>query len=70
MTRYLIKSSSPYESYLDIIQENQEGFQVLLTREYENGLTRKEEFMGRELFESCLRTGYLQRAAGKEAKTA
>jgi DNA-directed RNA polymerase subunit L len=69
MIQYKIKSPANQASYLEILTEDSGGINVLITREYENCLTQKEEFMSRDLFESCLRTGYLQLADKKEQKT-
>jgi len=59
MIQYRIKGNGTAPSYMEIIQEQAAGFDVLITREYENCLKQTSEFMTRALFDTCLRTGYL-----------
>lgn len=59
MVQYRIKGSGDVSSYVEVLEEKSSGFDVMITREYENCLKQTSEFMSRDLFESCLRTGYL-----------
>ena len=59
MVQYRIKGSGTAPSYLEILQERTGGFDVLITKEYENCLKQTSEFLSRTLFETCIRTGYL-----------
>lgn len=71
MIQYRIKGMGSSSSYMEIVQEQAAGFDVLITREYENCLKQTSDFMSRELFETCLRTGYLTAVeAGSSRKTA
>ncbi|MDR2404486.1 MAG: hypothetical protein LBD78_10700 [Spirochaetaceae bacterium] len=59
MKRYCIKCEPGRVEYMDILRETSDGFMIRLTRikdDYEKTL---EEFMSRQLFKTCLNTGYI-----------
>jgi hypothetical protein len=59
MKAYRIKGSKDRTEILEILREKPEGYQVKITRDRSGWLEEKNEFMPRELFETCLRTSYL-----------
>ncbi len=59
MTRYCIKSDSGKSEFVDILQETSSGFMVRVTREKDGYEKVLDEFMSRELFETCINTGFL-----------
>jgi len=59
MNRYCIKCRSGKIEYFDVISENEEGFNIRLTRLSEGNEKIFEEFMTRQLFNICMKTGYI-----------
>ena len=58
MSCYSIKSHNPCD-YMTIEQETDEGYVVKITRELDGYTKVTTDFLDKELFESCIRTGYL-----------
>jgi hypothetical protein len=59
MKTFTIKSSNPSPSILEMVNEIENGFVVRIVHRREDWEDVSEEFMTRELFETCVRTGYL-----------
>ncbi|MBN2049035.1 MAG: hypothetical protein JW760_01215 [Spirochaetales bacterium] len=59
MIRYAVKGNSTVKTWLEITAEKEDGFDVRITSEYEDYSKTLDEYMSRELFDTCLRTGYL-----------
>jgi hypothetical protein len=64
MTRqYAIKSEGLTEgrapSLLELIDETEGGFYVRIIHRHEDWEDVREDFLSRELFDTCLRTGYI-----------
>lgn len=59
MIQYKVKSSEGIQSFLEITKEKNDGFDVRITCVYEDYKKEMREFINRQLFETCLRTGYL-----------
>lgn len=59
MKQFAIKSAQSSPSVLELINEIENGFYVRITRSRDGWDDVQEEFMSRELFDTCLRTGYL-----------
>ncbi|MBU3850367.1 MAG: hypothetical protein IAA16_07365 [Candidatus Treponema excrementipullorum] len=60
MDFYKIKSTNPAD-YMTIVREMEDGFIVKIVRDrdgYEEVIT---DFLSKTLFESCLRTGYIEK---------
>ncbi|MCI6479537.1 MAG: hypothetical protein SPE30_09660 [Candidatus Treponema excrementipullorum] len=60
MDFYKIKSTNPAD-YMTIVREMEDGFIVKIVRNrdgYEEVIT---DFLSKTLFESCLRTGYIEK---------
>lgn len=60
MDFYKIKSTNPAD-YMTIVREMEDGFIVKIVRDrdgYEEIIT---DFLSKTLFESCLRTGYIEK---------
>jgi hypothetical protein len=70
MVHYKVKGGHSASTYLEIIEETAEGYTVSIVQEFENCRKVTQEFMGRDLFESCLRTGYLTRIESADLMTA
>jgi len=59
MKRYCIKSQSGKLEFFDIISENDNDYKIRLTRLTEGKEKVIEETMSRQLFELCMKTGYI-----------
>ncbi|MDC7225818.1 MAG: hypothetical protein PQJ61_03520 [Spirochaetales bacterium] len=59
MVQYRIKSSKEINNYLNILGERNDGFDVLIINEHDEYRREVKDFLSKELFETCLRTGYL-----------
>jgi hypothetical protein len=59
MIQYKVKSSDGVNSFLEILKQKKGGFDVRITCVYEDYKKEMNEFIDRELFETCIRTGYL-----------
>jgi hypothetical protein len=62
MKRYYIKSQEGRTEYMDIVHELGDELFVRVVRIQDGYEKVIEERMGRPLFETCLRTGYLTAA--------
>ncbi len=61
MVQYRIKSSKEINNFLNIIGERNDGFDVIIVNEHDNFRKEVKDFLSKELFETCLRTGYLMK---------
>jgi hypothetical protein len=59
MKQFAIKGSRETPSVLELVGESENGFYVRIRREKDGWEDVRDEFMTRELFDTCLRTGYL-----------
>ena len=57
---YLIQGGGARKETLSILKEKKGGFDVLITRYRDDWKQEKKEYLPRELFETCIRTRYLQ----------
>ncbi len=62
MNCYYIKSCNKTDDFLTVTGQNEEGFFVRIVRDLDGYEEILDEFMTTELFESCVRTGYLIKA--------
>ncbi|MFH2113191.1 MAG: hypothetical protein ABIJ86_01625 [Spirochaetota bacterium] len=59
MKTFVIKSTDLSPSILELVTEIENGYVVRIVRRREDWEDVSEEFMTRELFDTCVRTGYL-----------
>lgn len=59
MKTFTIKSTDLSPSKLELVTEIENGYVVRIVRQREDWEDVSEEFMTRELFDTCVRTGYL-----------
>lgn len=59
MKSYSLKSLGNKNDYMTIISEKEDGFVIRIVRDQDGYEDIKTDFLSRELFESCIRTGYL-----------
>ena len=59
MKSYSLKSLGNKNDYMTILKETDDGYVIKIVRDLDGYEDVKTDFLSRELFESCLRTGYL-----------
>jgi hypothetical protein len=59
MKQFAIKSADASPSVMELLNEIENGFVVRIVRQRDEWEDISEEFITRELFETCVRTGYL-----------
>lgn len=59
---YQVKSLPSQPTLLHVLRESDGGFFVRITRTVQDYTRQSEEFISKQLFESCLRTGYFTEA--------
>lgn len=59
MKAYSIKSAPNEVSYFSILDKTEDGYKIKISREIDGYEKIKESFLNEELFETCLRTGYI-----------
>ena len=59
MKRYCIKCRAGKIEFFDIVSENDDGYQIRLTRVSDGSEKTFEESMSRHLFNICVKTGYI-----------
>ncbi len=64
MDFYRLKSSNPTD-YMTILREMEDGFVVKIVRDRDGYEEETTDFLSKSLFESCLRTGYIEKISRK-----
>ena len=59
MIQYRVKSSKGMNTFMEIVKQRKDGYDVRITCVYEDYKKEIEEYLSKELFRTCLRTGYL-----------
>lgn len=59
MKSYTLKSIGKKTDYMTIVREMDGGFVVQIVRDMDGFQDVKTDYISRELFDSCIRTGYL-----------
>jgi hypothetical protein len=59
MKQFTIKSEGSAPSLLELIDETEGGYFVRIVHTHEDWEDVREDFLSRELFDTCLRTGYI-----------
>lgn len=67
MKNFTLKSIGNSSDYLTIVREMDDGFVVRITRDLDGYEDVKTDYISKELFESCIRTGYLTEVKEKVA---
>jgi len=66
MFQYRVKSNPGTDTYLYIVSESDDDFEVLIVTLKDGYDLERRETMPKKLFDSCLRTGYLTLLTDKE----
>ena len=67
MKSYTLKSIGKNTDYMTIVRELEDGFVVKIVRDMDGYDDIKTDYISKELFDSCLRTGYLTEIIEKVA---
>lgn len=59
MKSYTLKSTGDVSDHMTILREMDDGFVVRIVRDRDGYEDVKTDYISRELFDSCIRTGYL-----------
>ncbi|HAH62932.1 MAG TPA: hypothetical protein DCL73_12650 [Treponema sp.] len=59
MKSYTLKSIGSTSDYMTIVREMEDGYVVRIVRDRDGYDEVKTDYISRELFDSCIRTGYL-----------
>jgi hypothetical protein len=59
MKQFAIKSTGQDTSFLELLRETEGGYLVRIVHRHEDWEDVKEDFLSRDLFDTCLRTGYI-----------
>ncbi|MBQ9494520.1 MAG: hypothetical protein IJR50_02640 [Treponema sp.] len=59
MKHYTLKSIGNSSDYMTIVREMEDGYVVRIVRDKDGYEETKTDYISKELFESCIRTGYL-----------
>ncbi len=70
MKTYTLKSIGKKSDYMTIVREMEDGFVVRIVRDMDGYEDVKTDYISKELFDSCLRTGYLTEITEKVAVSA
>jgi hypothetical protein len=60
MKRYYIKSDANQSAYLDIKEEQEDGYRIRITRIIDGYEKVIDDFMNNDLFALCIKTGYIR----------
>ena len=60
MKQFTIKSEGSDPSLLELIKETEGGYLVRIVHRHDDWDDVKEDFLPSDLFDTCLRTGYIQ----------
>ncbi|MFW5800588.1 MAG: hypothetical protein ACOCVC_01035 [Spirochaeta sp.] len=59
MTLFRVKGMHGIDTYMEILREEEDGFYIHIHSTTPYGESDSEEYISKDLFESCIRTGYL-----------
>ncbi len=59
MKQFTIKSAGDDPSLLELLDETEGGYYVRIVHRHEQWEEVREDFMSRDLFDTCVRTGYI-----------
>jgi hypothetical protein len=59
MKQFAIKSAGEDASLLELLGETEGGFLVRIVHRHEDWEDVQEDFLSRDLFDTCIRTGYI-----------
>ena len=60
---YLIQKERGKVSYCFIVDEKDDGYIIKICRDIEGYVKESEDYIDKELFDLCLRTGYIKKVS-------
>ena len=60
LRRFRVRGVEGLETYLEVLSEDQNGFHLRITSTGIHGMRESFEYISKELFDVCLRTGYIR----------
>lgn len=70
MKNYSLQILGSKTDFLTIISQNEDGYNIKILRTNNGKYTESFDFISREVFESCIKTGYLKEIKEKIAISA
>ncbi|MBQ5400778.1 MAG: hypothetical protein IIU15_06095 [Treponema sp.] len=67
---YAVKGTSGRVSYMKVIKQIEDGYVVRIVRDEDGYTDVKTSFISTALFDSCIRTGYIEKIDVPEEKLA
>ncbi len=68
MGTYALKSIGNQNDYMTVSKEMDDGYVVRIVRDKDGYTDVKTTFISKALFESCIRTGYIEKINSQEDK--
>lgn len=65
MRHYTLKSIGSASDYMTIVREMEDGYVVRIVRDRDGYEDVSTDYISKELFDSCIRTGYLVEIAAE-----
>lgn len=62
---FRVKTVNGVETYMRILRDTEDGYDILITSQSRGRERTSEEYISRELVQSCMRTGYLTEVANE-----
>ena len=59
MKNYSLKSLGSKNDYMTVLKETDEGYRIKIVHDLDGYEEVKTDFLSKELFDCCLRTGYI-----------
>lgn len=59
MKNYSLKSLGSKNDYMTVLKETDEGYMIKIVHDLDGYEEVKTDFLSKELFDCCLRTGYI-----------
>lgn len=68
METYALRTLQDTNDFVTILEETDEGYIIRIVRDKDGYDEVTTEFLSREMFESCVRTGYMTKIESAEEK--
>lgn len=71
MQQYRVKGSDSFKTIVEVLQKDRHGYTIKIKKERSWGCKEEVHQMSEQLFDTCVRTGYLVAVSAKaEARSA
>ena len=65
---YRVKGEGNFTTYVEVMEEYEDSYMLLMKKVTESSVREKREMMSKNLFDLCLRTGFLTALKEKKHK--